>query len=215
MTLNTATKTVQDVGNAVKRQFGDESGVQISDSDIIRWVNEGQQEISFKNKILKGKADVSSVAGQADYTMPSVNIAAVESLHYNGYPIPGVPYPEVENYIKNLPDSSTGSGDPQFWYEWAGTLTLFPAPSSVGTITLLYTSMPTEVTSTTDSLVLPDKYFKRLVEFCLVQAHEMDEDFDAATYKSEQFTNGLDTMADEERSTSQLTYPVINDVVDY
>ena len=47
MTLN-----IQDVANRVKRTFGDESGVQVTDDDIIRWVNDAQLEISRQNEDL-------------------------------------------------------------------------------------------------------------------------------------------------------------------
>ena len=49
MPVERKTKTVQDVLLSVKRQFGDESGVQVTDSDIVRWVDDAQREISMNN----------------------------------------------------------------------------------------------------------------------------------------------------------------------
>lgn len=215
MTLNIITKTVEDVAKAIRRQFGDESGVQLSDADVIRWVNEGQRDIAHQNKVLKAKATISSVALQADYTLPEADISSIESIHYDGVPILAVPYPEVEAYIKGLPEDVAGNATPQAWYEWAGVVTFYPSPATVGVITLLYTKVPPEVSSLGDLLSLPDKYFNTLLKYCMGQAHEMDEDFDAANYKTQQYGQDLDKMADDERTTQQLTYPVINMVADY
>jgi len=217
MTLNVTTKTVQDISYSVRRQFGDESGVQIKDLDILHWINDGQKDINNKNKVLKGRAQVDSVASQAEYTVPAVSIACIESIHWDGVPLVGLPYPEVESYIKGFSPDDLSIGTPTIWYEWAGVITFWPSPdaTTVGVITLLYTSNPVEVTTLLDTLSIPDKYFNTLVKYVLSQAYEMDEDWNASQIKSKQLTDDLDEMADEERSTSGMTYPVINCVVDY
>ena len=64
------TRTVPEVITAVERQFGDEAGVQLIESDIIRWINDAQDVIVAKNKVLKAKSTSPSVANQAAYTFP-------------------------------------------------------------------------------------------------------------------------------------------------
>lgn len=216
MSLNKITKTVDNLAKAVRRQFGDESGVQITDEDIIRWTNNGQDEVVGKNKVLKGKALIDAVPGQADYTLPEVDIAAIESIHFNNVPIRGVPYPELESIMQEYSSvASTQTGQPAIWYEWAGTVTFWPAPSTSDKITLLYTKAPTQVTTLSDTLSIPDKYFNTLVQYVLAQAYEMDEDWNATDYKTQQFEAGLSAAADDERTTQMLTYPSISMVVDY
>ena len=216
MTLNITSKTGVDVARTVKRQFGDESGVQLTDEDIIRWINDGQKEIVDKNRVLKGKASITSVSGQADYTLPEANITAIESIHWAGYPLRAVAYPEVEAFIRENPDlHRTGTGTPTMWYEWGGIVTFWPVPQREDTITLLYTRSPDTIASLTEPLSIPDKYFNTLIQYVLVQAYEMDEDWDASHYKSQQFQINLDSTADDERTTQNMTYPVINEIVDY
>ena len=62
--------TALDVITRVKTQFGDNSGAQLTDSTIIRWINDGQQEIVNNNPILKAVKQTNIVAGQAEYTFP-------------------------------------------------------------------------------------------------------------------------------------------------
>lgn len=215
--LNITSKTAQNVATSVKRQFGDESGVQVTDPDIIRWINDGQREITQKNRVLKGTATIVAVANQAEYTLPEANIAAIESIHWNGIPVPGIPYAEVEKFITDYPHTATnaGTGVPRMWYEWGGLVTFWPTPASADNIKLLYTKMPDEITSLADTLSLPDKYFNILVDYVLSQAYSMDEDWEASNFKGQQFTANLDTTADDERTTSSMVYPTISIVEDY
>lgn len=215
--LNITTKTAQNVATSVKRQFGDESGVQLKDDDILRWVNDGQREIVHKNRVLKGKAVIPAVAGQADYLLPEASIAAIESIHFNNIPVPGIPYPQVEDFIARYPHTSNGGGPgtPQMWYEWGGTITFFPAPDTTENISLLYTRNPDELVTLGDTLSLPDKYFNTLVDYVLSQAYAMDEDWEASNYKNQQFAANLDTSADDERTTSNMVYPSVIVVEDY
>ena len=55
MSYNNPTKTVGDVGAAVKRIFGDESGVQLVDNDIVVWTNEAQHAIADSTKVVKAQ----------------------------------------------------------------------------------------------------------------------------------------------------------------
>jgi hypothetical protein len=63
---------VQDVANRVRRTFGDDGGVQVTDDDILRWVNDAQLQISTDNEeLLETVATADIIQGQADYSIPS------------------------------------------------------------------------------------------------------------------------------------------------
>src|ERR1700755_135259 len=86
MVIPIATITLGELQTAVKRTFGDESGVQITDADITRWVNMGCMEIVAQNKILQATASVTGVADQASYSLSSIalDMIAIEDVSYNG-----------------------------------------------------------------------------------------------------------------------------------
>lgn len=48
-----STYTVQDVLTEIKRTFGDEAGVQITDADIYRWIDRGQIELFSSLEVKK------------------------------------------------------------------------------------------------------------------------------------------------------------------
>lgn len=208
MAYGPSTRTVNDVMRAVKRTFGDESGVQLEDADIFMWVNDAQEEIVKRNKIIKTTATATAIAGQADYTFPTEDILQIESLHVDGQKLQNMPFAQADEDFINK-DNAAESGTPVLWWEWGGTFTLWPAPSSALTIKLFYTKKPARITASTDLLSVPDKYYRQVVDYVLQQAYEMDEDWQASQVKAQQFDSGLLDMAEEERTAQQMTYPTI------
>lgn len=215
MSYGAKTRLVSEVLTAVQRQFGDESGVQLENTDVIRWVNDAQDVIVAKNKVLKAKSTTPSVAGQAAYTFPSDNIHQIESIHYNGYRVPNMSFAEAEAEIFQADPALVATGDPYLWYEWAGTFTFWPAPGDVKNIDLYYTQRPTPVTLVSDTLSLPDKYYQDVVRYCLQQAYEMDEDMANSQAKAQQFDASLNEKSEEERTAQNMTYEKITVYDDY
>ena len=201
--------TVNDVLKHVKRQFGDEAAIQISDEDIIRWVNIGQIEIFRRVEPVKSSIQADIVGGQGTYSFPS-NILKVQSILVNSIPVPQLSSQEAEEFILKADPTRTATGQPTIWYEWGGTFTFYPTPEGDTTagITLQYIKKPTPVDSSGDVLSVPDVYYSRLIEFVLQQAYELDENFQASEMKGAQFTQNLDAYGDKDNITAN-TYPVI------
>lgn len=215
MPLRPTTKTLQDLLTDIKRTFGDEAGVQLTNDDIARWANTGAQEIVTANKALKAKAVVPTVIGQTVYAFPE-NIQQIESLHYDNMFLENVPFATAEQAILSNDPLGVETGEPRFWYEWAGELTLWPKPDAVKNLTLYYTAYPTKLTGvTTQPLSVPDKFYAALCDFVLSKAYEMDEDFPNAQAAEQRFRLALDAQAEDERSSANMTYPVIQDVRDW
>lgn len=207
-TYSDATRTVQDVMKEVKRVFGDESGVQLEDADILMFVNNAQLEIVRRNKILKATSTTSSVVGQKDYAFPSSDILQIESLHYAGSRLPNMSFAQAEESLISDP-TVPDNGEPIVWYEWGGRFSFYPVPSTVKPVTLYYTRQPARITTVTDKLGVSDKYYNDVVRFVLKQAYEMDEDWAASEAKGQQFDASLSDQAEEERTAANMTYPVI------
>src|SRR4051794_4723859 len=73
---------VQDIITRVRRTFGDEAAVQVTDADIIRWINDGQVEVVKANDQALQKSDLLDLtAGTSQYTMPT-DLLILRSLRY-------------------------------------------------------------------------------------------------------------------------------------
>lgn len=209
--FGTPTKTVQDVLRQVQRKFGDESGVQLEDPDVLMWVNDAARAIVTENRILKVTATTPLVSGQRDYTFSSLTkpIFAIDSLLIDGQRIGYLSVAQAEESISQVDPANAEQGFPQFWYEYGGTVTFWPTPNTAGTITLRYTARPTPVTLLTDILPVPDDYFEDVCNYVLKQAYEMDENAGMAQMKGEEFATSLTKRGEEARASQYMTYETI------
>jgi hypothetical protein len=213
MALRPSTYTYAELAVSVKRSFGDESGVQLEDGDILRWANEGQQAIVTRNRVLKRKSTTTVVAGTSDYTFPSEKIFQVASIELNGSLLPNMTFEDAERRIMADDPSKTEVGRPLFWYEWGGEFSLWPKPDIGYTMVLRYTAYPDKLTGTgTQLLAVSDKYYTPLIDFILLKAYEMDEDWQAAQAKQASFEAALQQQGQEERTSQDMTYGVIAEV---
>ena len=206
----TPTKKVSDVAKYVKRQFGDESGVQITDDDIIMWVNAGQAEIANTNNVLQASATKTLTVGVGAYSLGAdMPIESIRSVHTNNIKCQFINFNDYEKYITDNDPDGTKTGRPDTWTEWGGQVLLYPTPDSTYTLTVYYRAAPTICTSADDLLTLPDKYFQRIVDYAMAQAFELDENFNAHEAKMDRLDSKLVSMAGDEDKGGTDTYPRI------
>lgn len=211
MSYNNPTKKVSDVAASVKRIFGDESGVQLVDSDIVTWTNEAQQAIASSTKVLKSKATTALVSGTNTYSLTTITpqILQIESLLVDGRRIGNMSVAQAEESISTNDPLAEEVGFPAFWYEWAGEITFWPRPNLDATITIRYNALPTVVNSVDDLLSLPDEFFSDVVNYVLGKAYEMDENSPMMSYKKQEFDAAMLGLTDEERIAQNMTYETV------
>lgn len=213
MSLRPSTKTYLALSTDVKRIFGDESGVQLIDADMIRWINAAQMEIVTQNKALKAKSTITTTAGLGEYQFPpDIRIQQIESLHFDKTPIANVPFLQAEQQIIMSDPQQTEEGTPLLWYEWDGTITLWPRPDAASELALYYTAYPEDMTGDPDQLLgLPDKFYNAIRDYVLSKAYEMDEDMNASQLAEQRFRAAIDSQVEDERQSSHMSYPVIQE----
>lgn len=214
MAIEKKTRTVQDVKNAIERQFGDEAGVQLNTSDIIRWINDGQRDIVDTNTTInQKKATTNIIQGQDLYPLTSdatfSNIARISSVRVNGVPCTPITFQEAEKYLISS-TSSTSNGTPNMWYEDVNDLRLFPIPDAplVGGLTIYFSTTPAVVSGLGDALDIPDSYFNALCQYVITQAYEMDENFQAAQYAQAKFDKSLG-IRQNDTNIQEQSFPTI------
>ncbi len=213
------THTGTDVADRVRSQFGDVSGAQLADAAILRWINDGQREIVNSNPILRATKLTDIVAGQQDYSFPNDKVLAIEAIYVSGYPVKNVSPQAAREYIISIdPTALLNAERPEVWYERAGVITFYPVPNKNITngLKMEYVKVPANITSFSNTLTIPDRYFNELVNYVIAQALEMDENYDAASYKISQFRTGLDRLnLKENLSQTDLYQSILPDSLDY
>jgi hypothetical protein len=214
MPSDTFTKTGRDVADMVKRQFGDPDGRQITDADILNWINAAQQDIVSQNPILKETLETSVIAGQDVYRYPAQMVQYIEAIHFKGVPLESYSFQEAQAYIlQTLPEDGTmpEAPRPTIWYERDGDIYLFPTPSisETNVLRMFYVRQPEEIEVIADTLSVPDRYFQRVIDLVLARAYQLDENWEAAKYKQAEFITGMDMLANREGTSSTNTFPTI------
>lgn len=213
MPIRPSTRTYADLKQMVKRTFGDESGVQLEDADILRWANEATQNIAVINRLLREKGTAPLVVGTYDYEFPTQSIAQVNSLHVDGRRIEPVEFQDAEMSFLMTDPLHEAVGTPQYWWFWADVISLWPKPDVAGTITLYYTRNPVLLTGLENDFIdVPDKHYQTVVDYVLWRAYEMDEDWQAAQAKETQYRASLTEQKEDEFVTADLAYPTIREV---
>jgi hypothetical protein len=221
MPAESFTYTSFDVYERVRTLFGDTSGAQITDQMVVRWINDGQQEIVNNNPILKDTKYSNIVKGQSEYTFPDDKVQYIEAVYVDGRPVqPMTPQSFREFILADDPRRTAVSDIPDVWYERNGLITFYPTPQKDFTngLKLEYVKQPENVTfiSTSQNLSVPDRYINELVNYVMTQALELDENYTAADYKRNQFREGLDRQNLRENVVQIASYPqVMPDPDDY
>ncbi|HET7713466.1 MAG TPA: DUF6682 family protein [Patescibacteria group bacterium] len=184
---------VSEIATRVRRQFGDEAGVEITDADIIRWVNDAQREIAVKNNLLQVRATAGAVNGQAEYSIPS-NLVTLHTVLYQNRKLQPLSIQEANDLI----GAETPVGIPTHYWQFAGVITLYPAPevSDPDDIKLLYTRTAVEITALDQTPEVPVTYHNRIVEYVMAQAAELDENMNRYQLKMGEFNTGMLELKD-------------------
>jgi len=207
---------VGDLKTRVKRQFGDESGVQITDADIIRWANDAMREIVMQNETVLQSTQFDDLEVGIDaYPMPSdllvlrsIRVKTADSEPYSS--INGLSLNQFDETIYTW-DGNNRTSDPCVYTIYDGQIFLFPKPDANFTdgLKILYSQNPTDLVNDADPIGLPLIYHNAVVKYCLIQAYELDEDWEGSANKLAQFQNDLNVTAERENRSSIETYPVI------
>lgn len=213
---------VQDVITRVRRIFGDEAAVQVTDADVIRWINDGQIEIVKHNDAALQKTDyVNLVLGQAQYTLPA-DLLILRSLRFKytsmlSYSALGYKnMQEFDNSIDGWDGTAYSNGTPVFFTMYEGKVILFPVPDqvSVNGLKVLYNQKPADVVGLGDAIPLPLIYHNTLVKYCMWQASLLDEDHEPGLMYKNDFTDDMSLLMGKETSDPVATYPTIT-VLEY
>jgi hypothetical protein len=213
---------VSDVLIRVRRVFGDEAAVQITDDDVIRWINDAQIAIVTRNDAALQKTTVLDlVANQASYALPA-DLLLLRSLRYKVtgmLSFSALKYKNMQEFddsIDGWDGTLFGPSSPQFYTRYEGNAILFPVPdtSMVGGLKVLYNQQPATVTLTSDPLALPLIYHNTVFKYCMWQASLLDEDLDPAAMYEGNFKDDINLLANNETSDPVATYPTITTLVD-
>lgn len=208
---------VSDVKTRVKRQFGDESAIQITDADIVIWINDAQNEIAMANEgILEATITMDLIAEQDAYTIPAdlLMLRSIRVRSSSTEPYVNVRFKSLAQFdldVDTWEQNTIRSNIPVMYTTHANQIILFPKPDTTfgGGLKLLYVKKPAAVANDADTLSVPFMYHTTVVKYCLQQAYELDEDWEGSSNKLAQFKDDLNLNSERETRGATVSYPII------
>ena len=211
------------IATRVQRQFGDESGVQMTNDDVVRWINDAQREAFSQHENLRqAVTQMNLTAGTDVYNMTTamLTIQAIRVLQDAS----STSYYDLrymsEAAFAELINGSSGSDYPQdipVFYtrgDTSNTFRIWPIPETTisNGMEVVYSRNSTDIADLNGVLDLPEYYHQYVLEYCLMKAYEMDEDWEAADKKAAYVQSTLDFNNNREGWFGRKTYPVISPV---
>lgn len=199
-----------EIKTSVKRLFGDESGAQITDADIVRWANDGQVDIVRKTECLQKKTEFNVTANDESYDLPADSIR-LRRVELDGKALSRVELEELDNVVPDRNVTGTSSGSPVVYYVWGQTLWLYPKPETAGTsnLDLFYLKRPAALAVDADIPEIPVHMHEDIVRYCLARAKELDEEMEQARNIFMDYETRVMLSRDEAQNPENDTYPAV------
>lgn len=192
-----------EVADRVRATFGDKDGAQLTDDDLLRWINDAQFEIAVKFEFSQVKGVHDLLAGEPEYGLPD-GVFKIYSVVVTGIPLIYVK-PQVGMELPNM------TGGPANYWVWDKILHLSPTPaqSKLGGLVVYYLAKPDSVVSLDNELTVPEEYHTRVVEYCLAQAYLLDNSLEAYGAIMSKLNSDIPWFFNDKTTDRTNYYPVI------
>ena len=213
------------IARRVKRLFGDESGVQVTNQDVIDWLNDAMTEATIQNGSINLRRKYAPAIKNSFYAkFPSSdnNLAGIHSMSYrptkDASYIP-MTFVSSNQFEQMFPDWQTkgATGCPTYYSgDGSGKFKVYPAPIATDGVgfSVVYNAFFSEVTDLDAVMEISPRYFQFLLEYCLMKAYEMDENWEAADRKASFIQSTLNVLHSGDSDLSQAIYPTITSNVE-
>ncbi len=202
----------------VRIMAGDINVLQFTDDDVLNWLNNAVRECALINNLLQVSASTTLTSGDNTEVLPT-DILKLHSVKVNKRKIQVLTMQEFNEQYPNV--DITANGDPQTCYVWAGTINFWPTPGTNLPLIIDYIKDPPNVLianiASTD-IPLPVGYHQRLIDYCLAQVAQQDDDMNRYQIKMQEFLTGVQSLKDQPEYTQDLyphMSPASDDMPDY
>ena len=143
-----------------------------TDEQIVQWINDGIRDIVKRTGCFQAIEAIDLVSGQVEYSITTANYTTILAVHYI----------DVNGNTNGLELSSpimVGRAEdveePEYWYDWAGKIGVFPAVPTRTTETINVYLIPTPaLIISSDAIPTPEPYDTALSIYVTAKAWAKD-----------------------------------------
>lgn len=165
--MNVATLVSQ-----VKRQFGDEYDVIITNPDIYGWIHDAQLDIIRRTGV--NEQTVATTVGAFPVSVPDQ--ITIKRVSIGGTALINISREELD--LLGL--STTLSPDtPKYWYRDGSSVRVWPQkPGDTTSVSIHYAKVPPLLTGAGGEVfAVPESYHTDILHYCLARAHNKNENW--------------------------------------
>jgi len=190
--------------NQVRRQLVETTAAFWSDSELLTLINEAERDFHNKVRVLESRAVMSTIAGRADYPLPS-NWLSARAIFFNN---PNSSTPTIDAWYRLRPtnlekqaqeqpgflsDETNTRGKPRRYWLWDRSLFLDPVPDIDGdsNVYMFFKSKPIPLVSAVYELNTDDSLSDAIESYVLWKAWKKEKEYDLAAEAKQNYDNGV------------------------
>ncbi|MBA2350102.1 MAG: hypothetical protein H0V81_17645 [Solirubrobacterales bacterium] len=200
---------VTDAVRRIKRQFGDEYDVFITDDDIYGWIYAA--ELDIIRNAGANDSTVDSTVGAFPVSVPAA--VKISRVSINGSALRSISKEELD--LVGVAD--TVNAAPSYWYMFNKLVNLYPQEAgSTTAVKITYSKTPVMMVGlpSAQTFSVPENFHQDVVNFCLARAHNKNNDARAEEAMQNLYDRALGLRNDEAQTNDGPTYK-LDDPMDY
>ncbi len=150
-----------------------------ADTQLYNWIWQGCHEFARKAWLIEATSTQNTVAGQQSYSYPT-NALALKRVTVNGRKIKRVTGRE-DDAVTLSNQTATTMGWPSYYRDWNYTIYLRSIPDGVYSLGIDYYSDQPQITTGTDTLLIPVVFHFDLVDYLLWRMYAKDQNLASAS----------------------------------
>jgi hypothetical protein len=151
-----------------------------SEQEIFDLIYAAELELCDEGYVAERVYSTSTVIGTQEYDYPDYALA-IKRVTWDGKKLTRIDMIE-DDLVTGLNQTTTDTGNPEFYWIWNNVISLRPVPSSVATLKIWTYNQPSTISSGSQTLEVPTQYHARICNFVLSQMAAKDSNYNAATY---------------------------------
>jgi hypothetical protein len=182
--------TASDMIDMVRDCLGGETSETISDTRILRYINQSYLELASRNHFdqLSASSTITTASGTATYELSVSNVLNINDLEDDTNNIKLHPMNEDQYRKFTQGNASSITGTPVYWFiDGVGSnnrynITFFPTPAGTYTINVYYTQSPDELVTSpaATSPVIPEPWDDSIIHRAVSRGWRMLNELETA-----------------------------------
>lgn len=188
-----------------------------SSTEITNYINDTQNDVfnEYRLPFMQATQTYTLSAGVSDITngsgLPANYVQALDLTLTSEGREKVIPYQDVRVIDNNYPDpddtTANPSNVPAYWYYYADTIKVYPAPNSAYTVSLRYYKKPTLLDEDADVPEIPSEFEELLVMGASYRVLQVKDNYDQASILQSKYDEILQKLVNK-YSVNQVGSPL-------